>query len=56
MYGTLSHSHILLVLLSLANGADWKAEDALNLMHFLSLDGSSHPAAVAACDTDWGGY
>ena len=54
MYGTLSHSHLLLVLLSLANGADWKVEDELNRRHLLNPDGSCNTAAVAACDTDPG--
>ena len=31
MYGTLSHSHLLLVLLAWANGADWNVEDEPNL-------------------------
>ena len=35
MYGTLSHSHLLLVLLSLANGARWKVDDELNLSKLL---------------------
>ena len=52
MYGALSHSHLLLVLLSLANGADWKVGDELNLSKLLDPDGSFSNAAVAAYDDD----
>ena len=48
MYGTLSHSHLLLVLLTFMNGGHWKAEE--DLMHLLNPDGSFRPAAVAAAD------
>ena len=40
MYGTLSHSHLLLVLLAWANGADWNVEDEPNLCKLLNPDGS----------------
>ena len=52
MYGTLSHSHLLLVLLSLANSADWKVEDDPNPSKLLNPDGSFYNAAVAARDAD----
>ena len=52
MYGTLSHSHLLLVLLSWLNGAVWKVEDEPNLSNLLNPDGSFNSAAVAACDED----
>ena len=52
MYGTLSHSHLLLVLLSWANGAEWKIEDEPNLSKLLNPDGTFCNAAVAACDAD----
>ena len=48
MYGTLSHSHLLLVLLNFANGGHWKVEEDLRKM--LRPDGSFLPAAVAASD------
>ena len=54
MYGTLPHSHLLLVLLSLANGADWKVDDEPNMSKFLHPDGSFNPTAVAAYDTELG--
>ena len=52
MYGTLSHSHLLLVLLAWANGANWNVEDEPNLCKLLNPDGSFYNAAVAACDAD----
>ena len=52
MYGTLSHSHLLLVLLSWVNGAEWKVEDEPNLSKLLNPDGTFFNAAVAACDDD----
>ena len=52
MYGTLSHSHLLLVLLSWLNGAEWKIEDEPNLSKLLNPDGTFNTAAVAACDED----
>ena len=50
MFGTLSHSHLLLVLLSWANGAEWTLEDEPNLSKLLNPDGTFNNAAVAACD------
>ena len=50
MYGTLSHSHLLLVLLSWANGAEWKLEDEPQWRQMLNPDGTFYNAAVAACD------
>ena len=52
LYGTLSHSHLLLVLLAWANGADWNVEDEPNLCKLLNPYGSFYNAAVAACDAD----
>ena len=52
MYGTLSHSHLLLVLLAWANGANWNVEDEPNLCKLWNPDGSFYNAAVAACDAD----
>ena len=52
MYGALSHSHLLLVLLSVANGAEWKVEEDPILSKLLNPDGSFYNAAVAACDAD----
>ena len=52
MYGTLSHSHILLVLLSWLTGAEWKVEDEPNLSKLLNSDGTFCKAAVAALDDD----
>ena len=52
MYGTLSHSHLLLVLLAWLNGADWNVADEPNLCKLLNPDGSFCFAAVAACDAD----
>ena len=52
MYGTLSHSHLLLVLLAWANGAEWKVEDEPTLSKLLNPDGSFYNAAVAARDAD----
>ena len=52
MYGTLSHSHLLLVLLAWANEADWNVKDDPSVMKFLNPDGSFYNAAVAACDAD----
>ena len=52
MYGTLSHSHLLLVLLSWLNGAEWKIDDEPNLSKLLNPDGTFNTAAVAACDED----
>ena len=52
MYGTLSHSHLLLVLLSWLNGAEWKIDDEPNLSKLLNPDGTFYNAAVAACDED----
>ena len=40
MFGTLSHSHLLLVLLSWANGAEWTLEDEPNLSKLLNPDGN----------------
>ena len=54
MYGTLSHSHLLLVLLSWLNGAEWKLDDEPNLSKLLNPDGTFNNAAVAACDEDLG--
>ena len=54
MYGTLSHSHLLLVLLSWLNGAEWKIDDEPNLSKLLNPDGTFNTAAVAACDEDLG--
>ena len=48
MYGTLSHSHLLLVLLNFANGGHWKVEEDLRTI--VNPDGSFLPAAVAASD------
>ena len=48
MYATLSHSHLLLVLLSWLNGADWKIDDEPNLSKLLNPDGTFNTAAVAA--------
>ena len=50
MYATLSHSHLLLVLLSWLNGADWKLEDEPTLSKFLNANGAFCDAAVAALD------
>ena len=50
MYGTLSHSHLLLVLLSWANGAEWKLEDEPQWRQMLNPDGTFYNAAVAGCD------
>ena len=44
MFGTLSHSHLLLVLLSWANGACWKLEEEPALSKFLSPDGTFNSA------------
>ena len=52
MYATLSHSHLLLVLLSWLNGAEWKIDDEPNLSKLLNPDGTFNTAAVAACDED----
>ena len=52
MYGTLSHSHLLLVMLTLANGGHWKLPEEWNKL--LTPDGSFSPAAVAACDLELG--
>ena len=52
MYGMWSHSHLLLVLLSWANGAEWKVQDEPNLSKLLNSDGTFYNAAVAACDDD----
>ena len=52
MYGTLSHSHLLLVLLSWLNGAEWKVEDEPNVSKLLNPDGTFCKAAVAALDDD----
>ena len=38
MYATLSHSHLLLVLLSWLNGAEWKIDDEPNLSKLLNSD------------------
>ena len=51
MYGTLSHSHLLLVLLTFANGGQWALEEWKKL---LTPDGHFCPTAVAACDLDLG--
>ena len=40
VFGTLSHSHLLLVLLSWANGAEWTLEDEPNLSKLLNPDGN----------------
>ena len=50
MYATLSHSHLLLVLLSWLNGADWKLEDEPTLSKLLNANGAFCDAAVAALD------
>ena len=50
MFGTLSHSHILLVLLSWLNGAGWKLEEEPTLSKLLNPYGTFSSAAVAACD------
>ena len=52
MYATLSHSHLLLVLLSWLNGADWKLEDEPTLRKLLNANGAFCDAAVAAFDDD----
>ena len=52
MYGTLSHSHLLLVLLAWLMGADWKVQYEPNMCKLLNPDGSFYNAAVAACDAD----
>ena len=52
MYATLSHSHLLLVLLSWLNGAGWKFEEEPTLSKLLNPDGTFNHAAVAACDED----
>ena len=52
MYGTLSHSQLLLVLVAWANDAAWNVEDEPNLCKLLNPDGSFYNAAVAACDAD----
>ena len=52
MYGTLSHSNLLLVLLAWLMGADWKVEYEPNMCKLLNPDGSFSSAAVAACDAD----
>ena len=55
MYATLSHSHILLVLLSWLNGADWKLEYyEPTLRKLLNANGAFCDAAVAAFDDDLG--
>ena len=54
MYGTLSHSHLLLVLNCLANGATWKVEDEPHMSHILNPDGSFDTNAVAFCDLNMG--
>ena len=54
MYGTLSHSHILLVLRGLANGATWKVEDEPHMSALLNPDGAFDKHAVAYCDLDLG--
>ena len=38
MYGMWSHSHLLLVLLSWANGAEWKVQDEPNPSKLLNSD------------------
>ena len=48
MYGTLSHSHLLLVLLNFANGGHWKVDEDLRTI--VTPDGCFLPAAVAASD------
>ena len=52
MYGTLSHSHLLLVMLTLANGGHWELPEEWNKL--LTPDASFSPAAVAACDLELG--
>ena len=52
MFGTLSHSHLLLVLLSWLNGAEWKVEDEPNVSMLLKPDSTFCKAAVAALDED----
>ncbi len=54
MYATLSHSHLLLVLLSWSNGADWKLEDEPTLRKLLNANGAFSDAAVTAFDDDLG--
>ena len=50
MFGRPSLSHLQLVLSSWANGAEWKLDDETNMIKLLNSDGTSHNAAVAACD------
>ena len=50
MFGTLSHSHLLHVLLSWAHGAEWALEDEPNLNKLLNPNGTLNNAAVAAGD------
>ena len=54
MYGTLSHSHLLLVLLSFANKGNWKLADKRKWKNALHSDGSFDAAAVAALDSELG--
>jgi len=55
MYGTSSHSHLLLVLLAWLNEADWDVQDEPSVVKFLIADGSFSSAAVAARDADLDG-
>ena len=50
MYATLSHSHLLLVLLSWSNGAVWQLEDEPTLSKLLNINGAFSDVAVAALD------
>ena len=51
MYGTLSHSHLVLVLLSILNGANWRvADERQGWTRMLHPDGSFNSVAVAAMD------
>ena len=52
MYGTLSHSHLLLVLLTLDNDGNWEVGPELKLKVLLHPDRSFNLAAVAACDSE----
>ena len=54
MYGTLSHSHLLLVLLSWLNGAEKKIEEDPSFSELLKADGTFCSTAVAALDDDLG--
>ena len=56
-YGTLSHSHLLLILLSLQNGAKWvipedATEQEKQLAQLQDYNGRWNPTAVAAKDSE----